>query len=246
MKPNNLYHGNSYELIKKIPDKSIDCIYTDIPYQMTFTGGGNLSHKLKDYIKDEVESFSNGIDYSILEDFIRISKNINIFIWCSKEQILSIGNFFVKHGAHFNILTWTKTNPIPFGNAIWLSDIEYCLHFYKDAGFNVGVENKYKNYTSSLNVEDKKLYDHPTIKPLELVKRHLLNMTKENDIVFDPFIGSGTTAVAAKELGRRYLGFEIDKKYFEIASDRLHGIDNIDKREKENGILNIFDFLPSY
>ena len=246
MKPNNLYHGNSYELIKKIPDKSIDCIYTDIPYQMTFNGGGNLSHKLKDYIKDEVESFSNGIDYSILEDFIRISKNINIFIWCSKEQILDIGNFFVKHGAHFNILTWTKTNPIPFGNAIWLSDIEYCLHFYKDAGFNVGVENKYKNYTSSLNIEDKKLYDHPTIKPLELVKRHLLNMTKENDIVFDPFIGSGTTAVAAKELGRRYLGFEIDKKYFEIASDRLHGIDNIDKREKENGILNIFDFLPSY
>lgn len=246
MKPNNLYHGNSYELIKKIPDKSIDCIYTDIPYQMTFTGGGNLSHKLKDYIKDEVESFSNGIDYSILEDFIRISKNINIFIWCSKEQILDIGNFFVKHGAHFNILTWTKTNPIPFGNAIWLSDIEYCLHFYKDAGFNVGVENKYKNYTSSLNIEDKKLYDHPTIKPLELVKRHLLNMTKENDIVFDPFIGSGTTAVAAKELGRRYLGFEIDKKYFEIASDRLQGIDNIDKREKENGILNIFDFLPSY
>lgn len=242
-KPNNIYNVDSYKAIKEIPDKSIDCIYTDIPYVMSFSGGGSLQHKLGKYIKEEVKDFVSGIDYSILEDFIRVSKNINIFIWCSKAQILDIANFFAKYEADFNILTWTKTNPIPFGSSIWLSDIEYCLHFYKDAGYNIGYENKYKNYTSAINLKDKQDYDHPTIKPLEMVKRHLLNMTKEGDIVLDTFLGSGTTAVACQEIKRQFIGFEIDKSYYDIAQDRLNGITQVERREKEAGIQNIFDFM---
>ena len=222
---NNIYLGDCYELIKKIPDKSIDCIYTDIPYDMTFTGGGTLKHKLGDYIVKEVDSFSHGIDYAILEEFIRIMKNINCFIWCSKNQMLKIMEFFDKYDCDFNILTWTKTNPIPFGGAMWLSDIEYCLHFYKDAGYNIGWEYKRKNYSSPINNNDKQRLEHPTIKPLTMVKNHLLNLTKPNDIVFDPFAGSGTTLVASKDIGRKYLGFEIDKKWYEVAKNRLNNID---------------------
>ena len=59
--------GDCYELIKDIPDNSIDCVYVDIPYETQFSGGGTLKHKLGKYIKDEVESFSNGIDYSIFD-----------------------------------------------------------------------------------------------------------------------------------------------------------------------------------
>ena len=221
---NTIQIGDCYELIKNIPDKSIDCIYVDIPYDMTFSGGGTLKHKLGKYIKDEVKDFSKGIDYKIFEDFIRIMKNINCFIWCSKNQILDIMNWFSKYDVDMNILTWTKTNPIPFGSSIWLSDIEYCLHFYKDAGFNIGWENKKKNYSSSINNNDKELFNHPTIKPLEMVKRHLLNLTKENDIVLDCFCGSGTTCVACKETGRRFIGMEIDPKYYKIAVDRVNGI----------------------
>lgn len=61
-------------------------------------------------------------------------------------------------------------------------------------------------------------------KALELVKRHLLHTTQENDIVADFFLGSGTSCVAAKELDRKYIGFEIDKEYFNIAKNRLNGI----------------------
>jgi DNA modification methylase len=223
-KLNEIYNEDSYEAIKKIPNKSVDCIYTDIPYISTFSGGGTLKHKLGKYIKDEVDSFSKGIDYEILKEFVRIMKNINCFIWCSKSQLLDIMNFFNKYNVDMNLLTWTKTNPIPFGSSIWLSDIEYCLHFYKNAGFNIGWENKRKNYSSPINNNDKKLYDHPTIKPIECIKRHLLNLTRENDIVADFFLGSGTTAVACKELGRQYIGFEIDNEYYEIAKKRLNGI----------------------
>lgn len=151
-------------------------------------------------------------------------KNINCFIWCSKNQVLDIMNYFDKYNVDVNILTWTKTNPIPFGNSIWLSDIEYCLHFYKGAGFNIGSEYKRKNYSSPINNKDKELYKHPTIKPIEMVKRHIMNMTKEGDIVLDCFCGSGTTCVACKETGRRFIGIEVEPKYHKIACDRLNGI----------------------
>ena len=222
---NKIYQGDAYKLIKEIPDKSINAIYTDIPYDMTFSGGGTLQHKLGKYIKDEVESFSNGIDYSIIKEFIRVMKNINCFIWCSKNQIYDIMSVFQPYNCEFNILTWTKTNPIPFGSSIWLSDIEYCLHFYKGAGYNIGWENKKKNYSSAINQKDKELFGHATIKPLEMVKRHLLNMTKENDIVLDCFGGVATTAVACKEIGRQFILMEIEKKWCDIGNARLNNED---------------------
>ena len=92
---------------------------------------------------------------------------------------------------------------------------------------------KSKWFISSINKVDKDEFNHPTIKPLDLVKRHLLHTTQENDIVADFFLGSGTTCVAAKELNRRYIGFEIDPKYFKIAKDRLNGIN-------ANGQTSIF------
>ena len=62
-------------------------------------------------------------------------------------------------------------------------------------------------------------------------------------VVLDTFLGSGTTAVACKELNRHYIGFELNEEYFKIAQDRLNGITQIERKEKDNGILNIFDFI---
>lgn len=109
-------------------------------------------------------------------------------------------------------------------NGNWLSDIEYCLYFNRGTKLNDGIEHKSKWYTSSLNVKDKSLFNHPTIKPLPLVKRHLLHATQPNDIVLDPFMGSGTTAVACKELNRQFVGFEISEKWCKVANDRINGV----------------------
>ena len=106
-------------------------------------------------------------------------------------------------------------------------------------------EYKSKWYVSGINTSDKDLYDHPTIKPLDLVKRHILHSTKEGDTVLDCFMGSGTTGVACVETNRNFIGVEIDPHYFQIAEDRLKGISQKDRRneqyEKENGIIK-FDF----
>ena len=111
-------------------------------------------------------------------------------------------------------------------NDVWLPDVEYCLCFKESKAprYNDGYELKSKWYLSPKNKQDKVLYNHPTIKPLDLVKRHILHSTQPNDIVLDCFCGSGTTCVAAKETGRRYIGMEINKTYCDIAINRLNGI----------------------
>lgn len=162
-------------------------------------------------------------------------KKINLFIWCSKMQFFDIANEVLKYGDYnYEILVWKKSNPTPATNNVWLPDLEYCLYFReKGVKLNDGYDYKSKGYVSPLNKSDKDLYNHPTIKPLDLVKRHLQHTTQPNDIVADFFLGSGTTCVAAKELERQYIGFEIDKEYYKIAKDRLNGI-------TANGQMSIF------
>jgi len=173
----------------------------------------------------DLDGITDGIDWAILDDFVRIMKKINCFIWCSKDQILYLLNYFKEKGANFEILTWCKSNPTPMTNNTYLPDIEYCLYFRGEGvKLNDGYFLKSKWYASQKNVADKGHFEHPTIKPLELVKRHLSHTTHEGDLVLDCFIGSGTTAVACKELGRNYIGIEIDPKWHRIAVDRLNNI----------------------
>ena len=247
---NTIYNEDCYKAIKDIPDNSIDLVYIDIPYLYQSGGKGknemgdriwNLKQKM---IKDNIY---DGIDYSVFNEIIRISKNVNCFIWCSILQVFPILKWFNENTkTTYNILTWNKINPAPLGNNSWLNDIEYCLYFRDKASgkrLNDGYELKSKWYVSGTNVDDKKLYDHPTIKPLDLVKRHILHSTQPNDIVLDCFMGSGTTAVACKETGRRFLGFEIDKTYYEIACNRLKGYSQRDIEHKQKGQIDLFDFM---
>lgn len=199
---NTIYNEDCYLALKNIPDKSIDCIYTDVPYEMQSggKGGGAFGNRIYNLIRNDMKDIIQGFDYSILNEFVRVMKKINIFIWC-------------------------KPNATPFTNNVWLTDIEYCLYFReKGIKLNDGYELKSKYYVAPTNKFDKDLYNHPTIKPLELVKRHLLHATQSNDIVLDPFMGSGTTAVACKETERNFIGFEINKEYYKVAIDRVNGI----------------------
>lgn len=261
IKPNNIYLGDCYQLIKDIPDKSIDLIYTDIPYAFTGNGlnggGGCFGTKKRNYHDEyskvaentnasglakrrssssSLQNISYGIDFSIFDEFVRVLKHIYIYIWCSKEQVLPIMKYFIeeKHCFH-DILVWCKTNPIPAANGTYLPDLEYCLMF-REKGTKVGgsYQTKSKYFISSCNKDDKNQYLHPTCKNTDMITNHLINSTNENDIVLDPFMGSGSTLISAKRLGRRYIGFELEEKWFKVAQDRLQGIN-------AKGELNLFD-----
>lgn len=223
---NNIYCVDCYEAIKELPNKSIDCIYTDVPYLIDNHGFGKseLGDRMKKKTND-LKGIDKGFDLSILDELVRVLKKINIFIWCSKLQIIDLLNYFDKLNCRFEILVWIKDNPSPTCNNIWLPDMEYCLYF-RESGvpLNDGYELKSKWYSSPTNKSDKDKFEHPTIKPLKLVERHILHATQPNDIVLDCFLGSGTTAVACENTGRQYIGFEKDERWHKIAVDRLNNI----------------------
>ena len=225
----HIYCEDSYKAIKELPDKCIDCIYTDVPYLFDNGGAGKseLALRFARLKNTELNDIIQGFNYDILDEFVRVMKNINIFLWCSKNQIPTILNYFLKFDVSYDILVWCKHNPTPVANNTWLPDIEYCLYFREKGKtkLNDGYELKSKWYSSPINKKDKDKFEHPTIKPLALVKRHLLHTTQPNDIVADFFMGSGTTCVASKDIGRHFIGFEISPQWYNIAKDRLNYTD---------------------
>jgi DNA modification methylase len=250
---NTIQLGDCYELIKNIPDKSIDLIVTDPPYEYVAGGKNSIKNHFGTNYQEEysnlyydtgttreterlsimansqkslnnIKGICQGFDYSILDEFMRIMKIPNIYVWCSKKQLGKLINYFEEKGCYIDLITWHKTNPLPLCNT-YLSDTEYCVFARKKGSYFKGIyETLKKYYIDSLNVEDKKLYNHPTIKPLNIIKNLILNSSKENDIVLDCFCGSGTTCVACKETGRIFIGMEIDPEYHKLAVDRLNGI----------------------
>ncbi len=204
---NTITLGNSYEIIKQIPDNSIDLIVTDPPYtyDKTITGGWYKDKKVgKELLNLNI---INGIKDDILEEFVRIMKNINIYVWCNKAQIMQYLEFFCKkYNCSFEIIIWKKTNPAPLCSNTYLPDKEYCLYFKKNGYCKpVSYEKAKTVYITTINKSDKGKFLHPTIKPIELIKTFIENSSKENEIIFDPFSGSGTTCVAAKELKRQFI-----------------------------------------
>ncbi len=182
---NKIYLGDAYELIKKIPDKSIDLIVTDPPYEInTMTGGGNCiingtlaKWSQKTCFKDLGENKLNiGIDESILNEFMRILKLPNIYIWCNTKQIYKYLKFFVgKHNLNFKPIIWNKINAMPLCGGKYLDDCEYCLYFYKGIRLNASYDTAKTVYYEPINYNDKKLFSHPTIKPLNIIKNLIIN-----------------------------------------------------------------------
>lgn len=223
LKTNEIYNMDCMEGLKLLDNNSIDLVIIDPPYLL------NLN-KVKKPINmnnyaNELLNLKNGFDLKVLDILIKKMKKINIYIYCSKRQVKDLLNYFSDKNCNHEILTWHKLNPSPLINNNYLPDTEYIL-FFREKGVKVygNYHTKRKYYLSLTNKVDKQKYKHPTIKPLELIERHIINSSKEGDLVLDCFCGSGTTLVGAINQNRRYIGFEIDKNYYEIAKKRIEEI----------------------
>ena len=228
-----ILHGDCLELLKHIPSNSIDLIITDPPYEIVAGGaGGAFGADKRDYHKAyavlDCEKHTpggiicSGFDFAVLDELCRVMKKVNIYIWCSKLQVRKLLDYFEDRGCATDILTWHKTNPTPTCNNTYLSDTEYLI-FARDKGVKVygTYHTKRKYYVTPTNKADKVKYGHPTIKPLHIIQNLVINSSLEGDTVLDPFMGSGTTGVAALNTGRNFIGIELDETYYEIASKRL-------------------------
>lgn len=208
--------------MKRIDDDSIDLVIIDPPYQME-----GLKNDHKAYIKELTNyGLDKGVRMETIHELSRVMKAINIYIWCNKVQILDYMNYYVGElSCRFEILKWIKVNVPPHFHNKYLNDTEYCLHFHECDTLKVHSYADGGTYhISSMNKADKLQYQHPTIKPLEFTKQMIRNSSRPGDIVLDCYLGSGTTAVAAKETMRHYIGIEWQKQFYEIANDRIRGI----------------------
>lgn len=231
METNVIYNEDCYIGIKNIPNNSVDLVIIDPPYDIdTRRNRIGYNRIAKSILKVENtlldHNLTESYDFSLLDELIRIMKKVNIYIWCNKNQIEDYLKYFVdKHKCRYEILIWNKTNAMPLYSNKYINDKEYCLYFRKESKCNPATyEDARTVYTSPLNARDRVLYHHPTIKPVDFIRRMIRNSSNENDIVLDCFMGSGTTAVASIMENRKYIGFEINKKYFDISNARIEKI----------------------
>ena len=228
------------EYIKTMPDNSVDCIITDPPYQLNNHGGrGGSVCSLQKYNSKEFNALISGYDYEkVLNEFKRISSQGYIF--CSEKQIVTILNYFPKPYIT-TLLVWHKTNAPPFANGTWKSDIEFIVHYrQRSKTFQGGAVVKSKVFAYPFAV----FQGHPTVKPISLIERLTKISTNENDIVFDPFMGSGTTGIACMNLKRNFIGCELDTEYFEIAKSRVEKAYYSKNVEIKNDIINLSEYRP--
>ena len=212
MKINTIENIDCIEGMKKMENNSIDFTLTDIPYDAVSrvsNGLRNLDKENADIITFEIKDF--------LEEVYRVTKN-SICIFCGKEQFSEIYAFFASKKGTVRPIVWEKTNPSPMnGKYIYESGVELAVWFKKSGAkvFNAFCKNTVFRYPNG----SRKI--HPTQKNIALFSELITDNSNEGDVVFDPCMGSGTTAIAAKELKRNYYGFELNKEYYEKCIERI-------------------------
>ena len=229
---NHIYNMDCLQGMKQIPDGTIDLCVTDPPYELETSGGGIFDAKdaYKAYgghnprkIMKNIAKITDGFDEMILNEVCRVLKKINVYLWCSQKQIPKYIDYFVKdRGCNWDLLTWHKTNPVPACGNKYLSDTEYLL-FFRERGVPLfgTFFTKRKYWLQKSNTDENRKYGHPTVKPINMIEALIVNSSKEGQIILDPFMGSGTTAVAAMRENRYFIGFEIDKGYYEKSLKRI-------------------------
>ena len=215
-----IHQGDCLPFMRSLPDKCVDLILTDPPYEISDSRPGKSElMSLGKYNGGDLASISKGFDIKTIKEMGRVCVIPNMFIFCSNNQVPKIMQEGQKHFNYTTLLVWHKTNSAPFSNGVWRQDLEYCVHIRDKGGyFEGGAKEKQKCYTAPCNPSE---YGHPTEKPIGIICKYLGVGSREGGIVFDPFMGSGTTAVACERLGRRWIGCELEPKYVDIANKRI-------------------------
>ena len=243
---NKITNGNSLEILKKIPDKTFDLVFADPPYNLQI--GKKLKRpddSKVNGVNDKWDQFKNFNDYDNfcklwLKESKRVLKdNGSIWVIGTYHNIFRLGYHIQNMGFWIlNDVIWRKNNPMPnfrgtrFTNAhetlIWASKnkkSKYTFNYQSLKCLNDDLQMR-SDWTLPICSGNERIKKngkkvHSTQKPESLLYRILLASTNKGDFVFDPFLGTGTTAVVAKKLGRNYFGIEREKKYFKTAKQRL-------------------------
>ena len=251
---NEIHQGDCVELLKKLPDNSVDLIFADPPYNLQLNGELHRPNQTKvDAVNDAWDKFDSKEIYDIfteqwLTECRRVLKPTGSF-WVigTYHNIFRVGTILQNVGFWMlNDIVWVKPNPMPnfkgtrFNNAhetlIWASKSQkssYTFHYHAMKVANDDLQMRSDWFIPICQGEERIKVNgvkaHSTQKPAELLMRVILSTSNVGDIVLDPFSGSGTTAAVAKRLGRNFIGFEREPFYIQVTNDRLAQIVPLEK-----------------
>lgn len=234
----NLMQGDCLELMKTIPDGSVDMILTSPPYNMNLRirNGKYCSRQIVKEMTTKYQSFSDNLpmdeyfDFNkkVINECLRVSDLVfyNVqFLTGNKPALFKLVGEF--HDKIKELIIWDKVNAQPaIGQSVLNSQFEVLIILQnskpESRAFDTGqfVRGSLSNLWRIKR--GKKIHkNHGAVFPVELAERVIKNFSSETFVVLDPFLGTGTTGVAAKNLNRSFIGIELDKDYFEIAKERI-------------------------
>lgn len=206
-----LYHGDSYEILPTL--NHVGCIVTDPPYLFEASGGGRFRRNRQCMDDLQEAGLDKGFDHKIIHGWMCDS----VIVFCHNDQLQTLIPHLAREFERHAVCMWHKSNPMPVANKHYKPDTEFYIHAWKKSAHPVGdLADKGRYFIGPVG---KSLYDHPTVKPLPLIQKIIKNVN--SDKVCDPFMGTGTTGVAALMAGKIFIGIEKDKKYFDIACQRI-------------------------
>lgn len=231
-----LFHGDCIDSMKELDSDIIDLIITDPPY--------NLANFMKDRDTNLVkmrenffgaagwddldfETWEQSMDRFFMESSRVMKKGSSMIVFMAVIKVETLIRLAQKHGFYYKTTgTWHKRNPMPRNmNLHFVNSTEAWVYFtYKTRTGtfnNNGLLLHDFIETSLTSSKEKRFGKHPTQKPEELISHFVNILSNKGDIILDPFMGSGTTGVVSKRFDRKFVGVELDKKYFDIASMRI-------------------------
>jgi site-specific DNA-methyltransferase (adenine-specific) len=237
---NKIYNMDCLEGLKQLDDESVDLVICDFPYNIS-NYGNSITMKGEDIVQGdfgEWDKWTNMNEYldwveKIIVEILKKCKNNASLLCFFDNRLAGFIAFSLENKGickYKSPIIWKKNNPLPhirhtgfrstFEHAVWLiKDNPKKEETIKPKTFNFLTQ---KEMCNVMNYDiGQKYTTHTTEKPLELTKRMIKILSNENDLVLDCFMGSGTSAVASKQLNRNFIGFEISKEYCDMANDRL-------------------------
>ena len=225
-----LYNDDCIKKIATMPRNKVDTIITDPPYKISRDNNFKTMNRAGIDFGEWDKDFDLVDWIKYCEPVLKKGGNIVIFnSWKNMSYIvdeLEKNNFEVK-----DLIRWEKTNPMPRNrDRRFITDYEVAVWAVKKGGkwtFN-RLSETYERPEIVCGVTSKKEKidgGHPTQKPIEVMEWLIKRLSNENDIILDPFMGSGSTGVACKNTNRKFIGIELDKDYYNMAMKRL-GDDN--------------------
>lgn len=234
MKLNKVYHLDSLEGLKKLKSDSVDLIFTDPPYFQYRAKNVKGLKNHKDVVTEfEFDAYKTEEEYlafleEVLLECYRVAKpGAAGYLFCGDDFVSYINRLVEKTGFQFRkVIHWHKTNPFPaiYTRKMYSNSMEMMVHFSKGTPktWNHKEVNKMHNFIETPICMGKERKAHKTQKPLKVCLPYIEISSNEGDVVLDPFMGSGSTAVAAYQLGRQFIGFERSTEYCQIIDARFN------------------------